>query len=323
MVKNKLSIALILVVALLLVGCSDLASIEIIYDSLPVIEPGQRVNLTAVGKTALNMNAEFEELRWELSDKRHGTLDLVNDGVVFTALEPGFVTISAISGDISGSVTFEIVDVVPDPVVFFESFEDGEVGEYPEGWIVLDQEAHDLTGYSGGRISRERATHGSKSAKIVSIPNAEGRITYEFDKPLLYNTLKVDFLMPEGQDNINLELHGESGRLFGLFITASGNVRYRHPDGSNGSNISNASNNRWHTAEFQWNDEEKIYHAFVTSDGNRVQITPPGGSPYEELYRDEQVIKFSAMITKRDGDKTFYIDNIEVIDLEVLERLSK
>ena len=170
-----------------------------------------------------------------------------------------------------------------------ESFEDGEVGEYPEGWIVLDQEAHDLTGYSGGRISRERATHGSKSAKIVSIPNAEGRITYEFDKPLLYNTLKVDFLMPEGQDNINLELHGESGRLFGLFITSSGNVRYRHPDGSNGSNISNASN----------------------------------GSPYEELYRDEQVIKFSAMITKRDGDKTFYIDNIEVIDLEVLERLSK
>ena len=42
-----------------------------------------------------------------------------------------------------------------------------------------------------------------------------------------------------------------------------------------------------------------------------------------KIIRDEQVIKFSAMITKRDGDKTFYIDNIEVIDLEVLERLSK
>lgn len=317
--RNKLFLALFLVGALLLVGCSDLASIELGHEGLAILEVGEEVNLTAAGKSSFNTKADLDDLTWDVSDETVATLDVKSDGVILTAVGEGTVTITVSSGEVSGSLTFEVVDNVPDPVVFFESFEDGIEGEYPAGWIIKGQDVHDAKGTSGGRISTEKASDGSTAVKLVSIPAEEGRITVEFEKPLLYNSLTVDFYQPEGNDNINLELLGENGRVFGLFLTATGNVRYRHPDGGNGSNITNAPNNSWHTAEFQWNDADKIYHAFV----NGVRITPPGGSPYETLAYDEQVVKFSAQITKRDSDKVAFIDNIEVKDLAIVEMLRK
>lgn len=325
MYKSKVLVVLLIAAAMFLTGCSEeLADIQIYFDSLSVLEWGDEVELTAVGKTKFNMDAELVDVEWSVSDDSVAKLEPNDTTATLIAVGEGEVTVTAASGDISGSVTFTIMAGIPDPVVFKESFEDFAEGEYAPGWIVVNKEAHDKTGYSGGRISAEKASDGEKSVKLISVPDVEGRVEIEFGEPLLYHSLTVDLLQVEShKENVNLELHCDEGRLFGLFITGSGNVRYRHPDGSNGSNITAISNDSWHTIEFQWNDAEKIYKAFAISGSQRVEVTPPGGSSYELEFIDGQVTKFSVAITKRDDDKIVYIDNIEVIDLAVQEMLSK
>lgn len=324
MFRSKFSVVLLVVVAMFLAGCSELANIQIQFDSLSILEWGDLVELTAVGKTKFNMDAELVDVEWSVSDDSVAKLETEGTKATLTAVGEGEVTVTAASGDISGSVTFTVMSGIPDPVVYKESFEDFAEGEYAPGWIVVNKEAHDKTGYSGGRISAEKASDGEKSVKLISVPDVEGRVEIEFGEPLLYHSLTVDLLQVEShKENVNLELHCDEGRLFGLFITGSGNVRYRHPDGSNGSNITAISNDSWHTIEFQWNDAEKIYKAFAISGSQRVEVTPPGGSSYELEFIDGQVTKFSVAITKRDDDKIAYIDNIEVIDLAVQEMLAK
>lgn len=324
MLRSRISVVLLAVIALLLVGCSDLAYIELDYDSYTVLEPNQVVSLTAVGKTGVNTNADLETVVWSINDQSLATIE--GDGVTakLTTIAEGELVVTATSGDATGSVSFTIMSALPDPIVLQESFEGYELGSFPEGWIIANQEAHELNNYSGGRVSNERKSAGDKALKLVSIPGARGRVEFEFDQPLLNNSLTVDIFQPsDTRDDINIELLSDEGRVFGVFITGSGNVRYRHPDGSNGSNITNIPNDGWHTIEFQWNDEQKTYRAYAISAGSRTEITPPGGSSYETQYIDGQVTKLGIAVTDRDADRIGYIDNIEVIDLAAQELLGK
>lgn len=323
MVK-RVSLVLLIVGAVLLAGCSDLAVIEITHDYRSNLEVGETVNLTAEGKSGMDTAVRLNEVTWTVNDE--SLASVTGDGLtaVLTALRPGEVVVTAEADGVSGSITFNVSSELPNPVVYEESFEDFEVGQYPDGWIVTDREVHDGTGYSGGRISTERASDGSKSVKIVSVPDAEGRVDIEFDEPLLYHSLTVDIYKdPDVTENANLEFFSESGRLFGLFMTQSGNVGHRRPDGSNKPYTHSMPNGQWNTVEFQWNDATKKYKVFIIVDGVREEVTPAGGEDFEEAARDGQVIRFSAAVTKRDMDKTIYIDNIRVVDLAVQELLEQ
>lgn len=324
MVKGKFVVALLLVGILLLTGCSDLSKLVIEFDARSVLELGEVVELTAIGKTGINTDADLEAVvEWHVNDESVGVLSTDNETALLTVVGEGEIVVTASSGELEDSVTFTAISTIPDPLVFQESFEEHADDQYPEGWLVVNQEVHDTTDYSGGRITSESASDGSKSIRLVSIPEAEGRVEYEFDEPLLYHKLTVDLKQQAThKENVNIELHGENGRLFGLFVTGSGNVRYRHPDGSNGDNVTNIPNDSWHTIEFEWNDADKRYKAWtISAAGERVEITPGGGTSYELEFIDDQVTKLSIAITQRDGDKIAFIDNIEVIDLAALEML--
>ncbi|HHX01399.1 MAG TPA: hypothetical protein GX739_01880 [Firmicutes bacterium] len=326
--RKKLSIVLLLVGVMLLAGCSDLASVQITHDARSTLELGETVNLTASGLTSLDTPARLTEAEWTVSNESVATVVGNGTEAVLTVVGPGEVVVTATAQGVSGSVAFTVISNLPDPVVFTESFEAGEVGAYPAGWIVVEQAVHDGTGHSGARISSDRASDGSQSLKLTSVPDGEGAAEFVFDQPLLYNRLTVDLWKdPNATENVNLELHTEEGRIGGLFITSSGQMGYRRPDGANKPYYEDGNvrfpNGQWNRVEFEWNDEAKIYKVFVTIDGSRLQLTPSSGTPFEEAYAEGQVVKFKASVTKRDMEKVAYIDNIEVVDLAIVDMLSQ
>ena len=168
--------------------------------------------------------------------------------------------------------------------MFAESFEDGEVGAYPEGWIVLDQETHDGKGHSGARVSADRASDGSQSLKLTSVPDADGSAELVFEQPLLYNRLTVDIWKdPNVTENANLELHtGKAGRRI---------VHYRQrpawlPQAKRRQQALSGNipmpNGQWVTVEFR--GTSTAHKVYVIADAH-VEVTPPGGTPFEEAYQ--------------------------------------
>lgn len=322
--RRNLAIALLLVIAALLAGCGELDSIKIIHDARSMLELGETVNLQAKGVSSMGFGVKLEDAEWSVSDEKVAAIVGNGTEAVLTALLPGEVVVTATSGDLSGTLAFTVVGELPNPLMFAESFEDGEVGAYPEGWIVLDQETHDGKGHSGARVSADRASDGSQSLKLTSVPDADGSAELVFEQPLLYNRLTVDIWKdPNVTENANLELHTEEGRVGGLFITGSGQLGYRRPNGDNKPYLETyrMPNGQWVTVEFQWNDSTKLYKVYVIADGTRVEVTPSGGTPFEEAYQDGQVVKFKASVTKRDADKVIYIDNLKVYDMAIEDLL--
>lgn len=322
MSRKRFSLVVLAVVALLLVGCTELASIEITTDASTLLEVGQVIELTAIGKSSAGMSAELGDVAWSVSDDSVATIIAADQTATLTVVGEGDVIVTAVSSEFSGSAGFTSVSNIPNPVIFSESFEDMTLGANPDGWTVVDQDVHATNGYSGGKVSAERASDGKNSIKLVSVPDAEGRVEYMFDEALTYHSLSVDlYKVDANKENVNIELHNDDGRVFGLFISASGNLRHRKPDGKNESSPNDAGNDQWYTIEFKWNDDTKLYNAYLIRDGQRTELTPAGGSAYEDANNIGGVNKVSIAITKRDGDKIAYIDNVKVVDLAVQDML--
>jgi len=324
--NKRFAFVLLLAGALLLAGCGELESLKITHDARSTLEVGETVHLQAKGVSSMGTTVKLEDAEWSVSDEKIATIVANGTEAVLTVALPGEVVVTATSEGLSGSITFTVVGELPNPLVWSESFEGSELGVYPEGWIVLNQEVHDGKGYSGARVSKDRASDGSQALKLVSVPDADGAAEVVFDEPLLYNRLTVDIWKdPNVTENANLELYAESGRIGGLFITSSGQLGYRRPNGDNKPYMESyrMPNGQWVTVEFQWNDTTKMYKVFVIEGSSRIEITPSGGTPFEDANRDGQVVKFRASVTKRDVDKTIYIDNIKVYDSAIEDMLSK
>ena len=135
--RRNLAIALLLVIAALLAGCGELDSIKITHDARSMLELGETVNLQAKGVSSMGFGVKLEDAEWSVSDEKVAAIVGNGTEAVLTALLPGEVVVTATSGDLSGTLAFTVVGELPNPLMFAESFEDGEVGAYPEGGSFL------------------------------------------------------------------------------------------------------------------------------------------------------------------------------------------
>lgn len=190
-------------------------------------------------------------------------------------------------------------------LVFSDSFESGVVGQAPSGWTLSHGNAAVVVDGTLMSIS-----DGTKAVKLVNSPDEYGRITQEYPA-VTKGKLMVDFYQDSSnRDNINIEIHNGVGRIVGVFVTGSGNIRVRDA-GVQSSNVSNLPNDRWHTLVITW--DNTMFSVYSLENGRDVVIIenclvdPAGGNdPSNKVQLD---------VTKRDDEKVVYYDNVRVYDL--------
>jgi len=191
-------------------------------------------------------------------------------------------------------------------LVFFDSFENNTVGQHPAGWVVN----HEF----GGIVvdaSAVKASDGQLAVELNNTPDLFGQIEHDIPATAV-GKLMVDFYQPNAwRENINIELHNASGRIIGVFLTGSGNVRPR-PAGVQTGNLANLPNDRWHTMVITWDD--KVFNVYYLDNGNLVPILE--NAELDPAYIEGgPATKVLFNLSSRADAKKGYIDNVRVYDL--------
>ncbi|MFW6256952.1 MAG: hypothetical protein ACOC2O_02305, partial [Bacillota bacterium] len=162
--------------------------------------------------------------------------------------------------------------------------------------------------------------HDEKALEVQSHPDLDSttRVTREFDFDK--GALEVDFHQPadddEKNDNVYVDIRTPDGRLFGLFITGSGNVRYRD-DGDQSDNVMNLSPGEWHTVRLEWDNDNKKYNAYVKQDGELEPIVE--AADFNSGLDDTTPSMIAFEVSNRDVVKAGNYKNIKVYSMEDLE----
>lgn len=199
------------------------------------------------------------------------------------------------------------VGSLAEELVFSDSFEDNVVGENPVGWNVLHPEAGLIIDANHVSIS-----DGHLALQMNNTPELFGEVWTDIPE-VAVGKLVVDFYQPNSsRENINVEVHNDDGRIVGIFITGSGNVRVRDA-GEQSDNILNLGNDSWHTLVVTWDDEFfNVY--YVNANGEEVVIR-------EGLLLDPAAVgkpgnKILFNVSPRDDAKEAFIDNVRVYSLD-------
>jgi len=191
-------------------------------------------------------------------------------------------------------------------LIFSESFENNTVGENPVEWDLVHPKAGIVV--DGNTIS---IPDGKLALQLNNTPNDMGEVSHEIPEVTL-GKLVVNFHQPSvSRENINIEVHNADGRIVGIFVTGSGNVRVRDA-GEQSSNILNLPNDKWHTMIIKW-DEELFKVYYLDGAGAEVAITETAKLDPEFAGKPANKILFN--VSKRDDAKEAFIDNIRVYDL--------
>jgi len=191
-------------------------------------------------------------------------------------------------------------------LVFSDSFEDNTVGKQPTGWVVN----HDLGGIvvdaAVGKVS-----DGKLAVELNNTPDLFGQIQHAIPETVL-GKLMVDFYQPSAlKENINIEVHNASGRIIGVFITGSGNVRPR-PAGVQTGDMAKLPNDSWHTMVITWDD--KVFNVYYLENGKLVPILENAElDPNHIAGGPANMVLFN--LSPRADAKKGYIDNVRVYDL--------
>lgn len=191
-------------------------------------------------------------------------------------------------------------------LIFSDSFEDNRIMGDPTGWEATNASIVDKR--------RVAVPDGKFVVRLDNSVTENGTIYKEFDN-LDQCQLYVSFHQPSRfKENVYIDVKtAENGRIFGLFITGSGNVRIRDA-GQQSPNILNLPNDLWHRVMLEWDTSTQIWHAYVVGK-SLTPITPEGGAHFDPAYEGNppKIILFE--IPKRDDRKVAYIDQVELYDL--------
>ncbi|HHX01400.1 MAG TPA: LamG domain-containing protein [Firmicutes bacterium] len=192
-------------------------------------------------------------------------------------------------------------------LVFFDSFEEGTVGGHPVGWDVNHDTAGIVVDAASGFVS-----DGNLAVELNNNPGDDLYGIIERAIPeVRVGKLMVDFYQNNAwRDNINIEVFSPSGRLIGVFVTGSGNVRPR-PGGEQTGNLVNLPNDRWHTMVLTW--DENVFNVYYLDNGNLVPILE--NAAFDPAGGDESATKILLNVSRREEPKKAYVDNIRVYDL--------
>lgn len=197
--------------------------------------------------------------------------------------------------------------VSAEELVFFDSFEDNTIGEKPAGWELTHDLAAQVVDAASGRVS-----DGNLAVVLNNTPDLYGEIVQEIPE-VVEGKMMVDFYQPSAiRDNINIEVHSASGRLIGVFVTGSGNVRPR-PAGQQTENLVNLPNDRWHTLVLTWNAEGfNVY--YLDAVGNQIVILE--NAEFDPVgVEGGAASKILLNVSRREDLKQAYFDNVRVYDL--------
>jgi len=192
-------------------------------------------------------------------------------------------------------------------LLFSDSFENNRIGGKPAGW--------EGTGMSIVDRRRVSIPDGTFAVRLDNSPTENGTIYKIFDN-LDKCRLYVSFYQPENfRENLYIDVKtAENGRIFGLFITGSGNVRIRNA-GVQSENILNLANNNWHRVMLEWDTSTQIWHAWVIRSSGNVPLTPEGGAKFDPAYEGNPPRMILFEIPKREDRKVAYIDQVELYTL--------
>ncbi|NLW56531.1 MAG: hypothetical protein GX050_07955 [Firmicutes bacterium] len=192
-------------------------------------------------------------------------------------------------------------------LLFSDSFEDNRIGGSPAGW--------EGAGMSIVDKRRVEIPDGNFAVRLDNKPSENGTIYKIFDN-LDRCRLYVSFHQPERfKENLYIDVKTEEGgRIFGLFITGSGNVRIRD-GGVQSPNILNLPNNLWHRVMLEWDASTQVWHAYVIGSKSITPITPEGGARFDPAYEGNPPRMILFEIPKREDRKVAYIDQVELYDL--------
>lgn len=195
--------------------------------------------------------------------------------------------------------------VLAETLIFSTSFENDTVGQSPAGWAKEHDSAAVVI--DGAIVS---IPDGKKAVQLNNTPDAYGRISHEIPE-VKNGKLVVNFYQPNAQrENINIEVHNADGRIVGIFITASGNLRVREA-GVQSSNIAALANDKWHTLVITWDDT--MFNVYSLENGREVVIKE--SCLVDPAVGNKPANRVSFDVSKRDDAKVAYIDNVRVYDL--------
>lgn len=192
-----------------------------------------------------------------------------------------------------------------------EKWDDYEVGHVfgNEGaWYDPDAEDHAAAGTSQRIVEFE----GEKVYQIQSNPSMNGKLIRDFD--FVSGKVYVSIYQPadgDVTDNIYVDIKNASNqRIFGLFITGSGNVRIRDA-GAQSPNVYGLDPGQWHDLLIEWDNEAQTYDAYVIY-GDFLDPITEGAAFDPNLDGGSTPAQLQFEIARRDVPKIAYYDNILV-----------
>lgn len=194
----------------------------------------------------------------------------------------------------------------------WDGYEVGHVFGGDSDWYDPDAEAHAAAGSSQTIVELE----GDKVFQIKSNPANNGKLIRDFD--FASGKVYVSIYQPADRDltdNIYVDIkNADNQRIFGLFITGTGNVRIRDA-GAQSPNVYALDPGQWHDLLIEWDNETQTYDAYVfygdfadpITEGARFDPNLDGGSTPAQLQFE---------IARRDVPKIAYYDNISVYAID-------
>jgi hypothetical protein len=118
--------------------------------------------------------------------------------------------------------------------ILVDSFEKGKVGEFADGWNILDHLTHTAQ-KSGARVAElaPKLADNKLSIKMISNPDVDGKMNKDF-AAVPQGRLYFYGMVPAADAGfLSVELRAGSKRLFSLEMHQEGRFRYRDDGGNN------------------------------------------------------------------------------------------
>lgn len=192
-----------------------------------------------------------------------------------------------------------------------ENWDDYEVDHVfgsDAAWYDPDAESHAAEGTSQKIVE----FGGKKVFQIQSNPSNNGKLIRDFD--FASGKIYVSVYQPDDRDltdNIYVDIKNDSNqRIFGLFITAAGNVRIRDA-GAQSPNVYGLDPGQWHDLLVEWDNDAQTYNAYVIY-GNLLDPIVEGAAFDPNLEGGSTPAQLQFEIARRDVPKIAYYDKILV-----------
>lgn len=252
-------LGLVVCVTIMFSGCifqaksPVLTSLEITPTNVQVlVNETQEFIVTAYDQKG-NLIEEFAEPVWTLDEGLGKLNQYKGTKVIFTAgdqVTEGRLTVAV--DDLIATANIKVVEEIVDPLIWFESFEDEQQGQFPAKWTIFNDTFHQEAG-TGPRVAADLPTtipdgeqvmlyttkpNGKKAEMETTIPEiAHGRLEFSV------------YQLPDKGSNLGFKPYYNDELLINFWISGGGDLRV--------SEAIKLGTGQWFTFRFEWNIETK------------------------------------------------------------------